>query len=360
MAHYEQRLERDLQRIRATLETVSEQVEAAHKNAVHALLTGNRDLAYDTVLGDHVINRAVRRLDRLCHSFIAVHLPSAGHLRHISTVIRTGIALERIGDYAVTVCREAVQLPKAPEGSLAREIELMAKDSGQMLHQALDAFLNGNAEAAKATMTMADQVERTFDAVFEALSEEEGWNTRDLFAFLVIFNCLERVSDQAKNICEEAVFAVTGETKAPKVYRVLFLDADNSCLAPMAAAIARKRFPASGEYESAGLKAAKELNPLVVQFLDDRGCKLAASKPAALEAVPEELASYQVLVSLQGPVQRYVKRVPFHTTALEWEIGDCPTPMAAEDVAKVLEEIYRNLAVRIEDLMTTLRGQEGD
>ena len=53
-----------------------------------ALLTLDRDLAYATVLGDKPINREIRELDRLCHAFVARHLPSAGHLRFVSSVLR--------------------------------------------------------------------------------------------------------------------------------------------------------------------------------------------------------------------------------------------------------------------------------
>lgn len=358
MSHYEERLETDLKRIRERLSGVGSHVEAALKDAVHALLTGNGTLAYATVLGDHPINRDVRRLDKLCHGFIALHLPSAGHLRLISSVMRIGIALERIGDYAVTICRESVQLPRPPEGALAREVELMADESRQMLHQAMDAFNEGNADMAKATMAMADQVERTFATVFEGLVSEQGdWTVKDLFALLVVFHTLERVSDQAKNICEETVFAVSGETKAPKVYRILFLDEDDSCLAPMAEAIARKSFPHSGHYASAGRTAAGGVSGDTVAFLSQHGIDLSGFKPHTLEATPEELTEYHVIVSLKGPVKSYVGRVPFHTTALEWDVGEVPEENG-EATKKRLEEIYREIALQVRDLMETLRGEE--
>ena len=81
MSHYETRLERDLERIRKDLTTIASQVQDALKDAVHALLSGDREQAYDTILNDLPINRAVRALDKACYGFIAVHLPSAGHLR---------------------------------------------------------------------------------------------------------------------------------------------------------------------------------------------------------------------------------------------------------------------------------------
>jgi len=358
MSHYEERLERDLTRIKQQLAMLAESVEGALEDAVHALLSGNEKLAYSTVLGDQPINRASRALDRMCHGFIALHLPSAGHLRLMSAIIRANLSLERIGDYAVTICRESAQLARRPEGLVARELELMAGESRQMLKQAASAFIEGNADQAKATMTMADQVERTFDTVFSDLvAEGDHFSVKDLFAYLVIFNMLERVSDQAKNICEDTVFAVTGESKAAKVYRILFLDEDNTLLGPMAEAIARKNFPGSGEYRSAGRKPG-EMPPSVLAFMQDRGVDLGAHRPKGLDLSHQELAEYHLIVSLQGPVKSYLPDVPFHTTPLEWDVGGAPGDLPEDQLRQRFETLYREIAVQVSNLMTTLRGEE--
>lgn len=357
MSHYEARLERDLNRLGKDLATIATQVQDALKNAVHALLSGDREQAYACVLGDMPINRAVRVLEKACSGFIAVHLPSAGHLRWISSAMRIGIALERVGDYAVTICRESVQLPRAPDGILAREVELMAKESGQMLRQATQAFAEQNADSAKATMVMAEQVERIFSTVFEELMEADGeWGKRDIFALLVVFHMLERVSDQAKNICEEAVFAATGESKTPKTYRVLFLDEDNAGAGKMAEALGRKIYPQNMAFASAGRRAADALGPGMAAFMAQRGVDLAGEVPKTLDPIEGELEEYDVIVSLSGTVTDYMERVPFHTAVLEWNIGTPPTSDAT-NAGERWEILYRQLSVQLRDLMNTLHGE---
>ena len=354
MSRYEARLERDLSNLKEKLASLTQSVEEALTDAVSALLMGDDDLAYNVILSDLPINRASRELDRLCHSFIAVHLPAAGHLRFVSSVMRVNLEQERIGDYASTICRESVQLERRPTGDLARDVEAIASQSQRMLARANETFGSDDADRARATMGMADQAGRSFHAAFERLvASGKQLSSKDLLAYLVILRSLLRVAHQAKNVCEEATFAATGQPKAPKVYHILFLDEDNAILGPMAQAIARKGFPGSGEYDSAGRQAAAALDNRLVGFLSERAMDPGDLTPTTLSLSEEELAGYHVIVSLQGSVKSYVDRVPFHTVALEWPVGTPPTGDGDE-----YEAIYREIAVRVSDLIKTLRGDE--
>ena len=252
MSHLEERLENDLNEIRGRVEKQAERVETAVANAIHALQTGNKKLAYATILNDLPINRTMREIDTICHKFIAVHLPSGSHLRLLSSVIRVNVELERIGDYAVTIARESAQLSKPPEGTMARELDRMASETMLMLRQSIRAFSDLNAEMGRSTKLLADQMESNLDSIYtEMMTNQDRGKVKDVLAVFVVFTQLKRVADQAKNLCEDAIFAVTGEQKAPKVYKILFLDEDNS-KSRMAEAIARRNYPESGEYTSAG------------------------------------------------------------------------------------------------------------
>ena len=79
----------------------------------------------------------------MCHSFVARHLPSAGHLRFVSSVLRLNVALERIGDYAVAICtRVGAALREARRRARsARDIDLLARiRTGACCAQAMKAF----------------------------------------------------------------------------------------------------------------------------------------------------------------------------------------------------------------------------
>lgn len=363
MSHYEERLQHDLDEIRSRVEAIGSRVKEANKKAVHAFLTGAQDLAAEVILGDRKVNREVEEIDHLCHTFVVRHLPSAGHLRFVSSVLRLNVELERIGDYAVTICREAVQLSEQPPGKMLRDIELIDGQAREALDQALVAFKDGNADLATGTMAMADQVEATFQRAYVDLlsaGKKQKRPVEDLFALLVVLTGIGRVADQAKNICEQVVFATTGEVKGESTYKILFLDARNDCLSQVAEAFARKAFPNSGEYQSAGWEPAERVHPQCGQFLDRNGYNAEGLEPRALPERPEELASFDVVIGLEIGARERLAETPFRTVVLEWDAGPLAADLDQERSQAMLEKAFKEIADRMHDLMETLRGDEAD
>jgi phosphate transport system protein len=352
MTRYEKRLQKDVETIIGQVVAVAADIDMAVKKAVHALLTTDVDLAYATILGDHAINRQVREIDRRCHVFVARHLPSAGHLRMVSAVLRISRELERIGDYAATISRETAQFERTPPPSVARDIELLAEQSRRMLTQSIKSLSEANADLARGTAVIENQIDATFDKVISDLLAEEGERSlQDLFGHLVVLNRLERISDRAKNICEEVVFWITGVGKAPKVFRILFLDQRNGCVSQMAEAVARKAYPEGGRYASAGLDPAEEINEHVVAYMENLGCDLDDQFPKPFRTSHDVLSDYHVVVGLGLSPRDHIPEVPFHTVLLRWDVGDCPR--SEEDTG----EVYRSLAHEITELMETLHGE---
>jgi phosphate transport system protein len=356
MSLLEERLYRDQKEIRNKVADQAQAVEEAVNNAIHSLQTGNRKLAYSTILRDFPINRTMREIDRMCHRFIAVHLPSGTYLRLISSIIRVNIELERMGDYAVTIAREGIRISSPPSGILGRELDRMTVDTITMVRQSIKAFNKQNSELARSTKHLSDNIQYNLDAVYtEIMDNNQLQDVKDSLALFVVFTQLKRVVDQAKNICEDTVFAVTGKQKQPKVYNILFVDEDNSLLSQLAEAIARNNHTACGSFRSAGRTPAAEINPALAGFLAERVGGLEDASPTALgELTQLELAEQHVIVSLQGDISSYIDEVPFHTTALEWDVGSAVEAAGTQEI----EALYRSLALQIKDLMDLMCGEE--
>ncbi len=363
MTHYEERLEADLTRLDQAVADVAQKVEQALKDAVYALLSGDEEKAYAVILGDQEVNRAVYRIDRRCHAFVARHLPSARHLRRISSMLRLDVEIERVGDYAVSIARVAVRLSELPPESVASDIDRMADQTREVLNKAIRSFLDNDAELARIAKESAYAIERAYERISGELIAEGENGSRplsDLFELVTVYQRLGRVLDQTENICEDTLFAVTGETKRPMLYKILFVDRRNVGASQIAEAIARKAFPGSAEYASAGWEPGEEIAGPLVEFMERKGHSLELALASSLVATSHELNDYHVIVSLEGDVRDHIPEARGHTIFLKWEIGANLGDAEAEGAEDRLEELYRQLAGEIEDLVIALRGDDAD
>lgn len=353
MSHYEERLQEDLERIRARVRQLGEAVISALQSSIQAVLSRDEGLAVDTIIGDLPINRRYRELDHRCHVFVARHLPSARHLRLVSAVLRLDKTLERIGDYAETISRSALQLTDKPTEPIQADIELMTRHAVKMLEQSLRAFDTCDEQLARDTRGLAGQYATTFDRVFSDLIREGESRTRpiaDLFSLLAIFNRLERAIHQAKNICDQTVFVVTGKAKDEKTFDILFVDSRNAGASLLAERFARKAYRDSGSFQSAGWEVVDTVDPAYLEFAEKKGLYLGDAVPRQFDASADRLREFDFVIDLTGNAREHIPKVPFHTTLLSWPLENRSDP----------EAVYKQLSARIGVLMDRLRGDEED
>jgi len=353
MTHYEERLQEDLNRLQSHVKTLGNTVEAAVRNALRALLEFNQKLATDIVIGDLEVNRDSRELDRLCHGFVARHLPTAGHLRYVSSTMRVNVVLERIGDYAETISRTVLQLSGGPSENLIRSIELMGDQSLRLFQRSLKAYIARDAEGARTALEMSSNSVKIFDRVLKDLvtmGDQHSQPTYELFALLACFNRLERIIHQSKNICEETIFAATGKVKSRKKFNFLIVDKTNTRASLLVEAILKRTYPDSGNHLSCGWEPGVKVDPAYSAFAEERGLDLSDLTPCGFSELDLEFTDIDVVLALEDDAPRHFPRPGFHTIVV-----DCPIPGGTGPT-----EAFETIAAFLEDLMQKLRGEEWD
>jgi len=169
-----------------------------------------------------------------------------------------------------------------------------------------------------------------------------------MMVIFVVFNMFKRVTDQAKNICDQTVFAVRGIAKLPKVYRILFIDRPGSDLGQLATAIGRKNFPQKAAFTAATPGGGQKTSSELAAFLAERGLEDGDLSSEPLAALEHDFSDFVVIVAINGRVSDHVARMPFHSSALNWQIP--------EDEDR--DQQYRLLRSQIFDLVTLLTGAE--
>src|SRR3954468_19112362 len=150
--HYEETLQRDIDRIRRKVTDMGALAEHALKMCLQALSERNRPLAYSVILRDQRIDELEKEIDRLCLEFIVRQQPVAGTLRFAYATIKINSDLERVGDYAESIARHILALSSMDaEVPLERFAEIAAR-AIPMLHGAVEAFVTKDAALARRSM----------------------------------------------------------------------------------------------------------------------------------------------------------------------------------------------------------------
>ncbi len=205
----------ELSHVKVRLLTMSGEAEAALGLSVEALLERDPERARRVIQGDRIIDTMEMEVEEMCANLLALQQPMARDLRMLLSALKIANDLERVGDHAVNIAQSAERLAQARPIAPEPEIVEMARLAREMLSDALEAFIRGDAAAGREICIRDDKVDALHDSVFRILlthmMEDPHTIGTGMELFLVSRN-LERVADLATNIAEDVVFLVEGKS----------------------------------------------------------------------------------------------------------------------------------------------------
>ena len=361
--HLEESLQRDIDRIRGKVFEMSGLCERVLEDCLSALKERNRQLAYSVILRDRRIDKLEKELDRLCLEFLVRQQPVAGPLRFAYSTIRINLELERVGDYAESMARQSLKLMPMDVAIPIERLEEIAGLSIPMLRDATRAFVEQDAELARKTIETEEAVDvlksnLTRDIV--ALFRESKIPFEALNPLMMITRRLERVSDQAKNICVEVIYMCTGEYarhQSTEAYRLLFVDEHNSGGSLIAEAIANSLNQPNLIFTSAGLDP-RPIAASTIEFLTAKGLDPSRLHSKAVNEVPN-LDDYHIIVALAKEAQKAFPPTPRKMVFLDWSVSDPSTVQGTPaELRAAYEQTYQFLHEHIDDLVEAVLGDE--
>ncbi len=206
--------ERELKQLQNELLVQGSVVGQAVQEAVDALKRRDQRAARRIYAGDRYINEKRYEIENNCLALIATQQPMARDLRLLAAILEINTELERIGDYAKGICRINLKLGSEPLVKPLIDIPRMAELGLGMLHRALGAFVDRDAQTARSIPLEDDEVDRLYNQVYRDLLDimiaDPGTIDRANYLLWAAHN-LERLADRVTNICERTVFVATGE-----------------------------------------------------------------------------------------------------------------------------------------------------
>ncbi len=175
----------------------------AIRSATHALERRDGNLAARVIAGDDEIDDTRRRVESACIELIWKQQPVANELRAIAGALQIVTDLERIGDYAVDISKNAIKLIDVAVRPASVEIGQIAAVAQTMLADAMRAYREGDAAAADSVIQRDDEVDQLYRSGIVALQSEMQADSGIVPAGTIILFALatiERVGDRAQNI----------------------------------------------------------------------------------------------------------------------------------------------------------------
>lgn len=363
--HLEASLQQDLEQIRAKVTEMGGLASRAITEGVKALVERDRRLAFVVILRDQYIDEIEKQLDRLCLEFLVRHQPAASLLRFAYATIKINLELERVGDYAESVAREALRLTKVDAPLPFENIQQLADLAIPMLGDAVRAFVSQDEALARKTMEIDQAVDLLRDKVLTDLSQvyvDGEMPFEALAPLLQATRRLERVSDQARNISVETIYMCTGEYAkhlGSEAIRVLFVDESGTCPSLMAEAIATSMGVSGFIFSSAALQPSA-VDAKMISFMASKGHDVSRVVPKALIQVPN-LDHQHVIVLMSSGAKTAFPRSPRRAVLLDWNVSDPQDVQGTdEEINAAYEEAYAYIEAELTDLVSAIHDSNSD
>ena len=213
--HIASAFDRDLEAIQAQIMKMGGLVEAAIADAAKSLETRDEELANEIRAGDKAIDALEEQINQETARVIALRAPTAIDLRLILSVIKISGNLERIGDYAKNMAkRTGLLVNMTPVSDSASALRRMAREVEVMLKDALDSYIQRDADLARDVIDRDREVDQMYTSLFREFLTFMMEDPRNITACMhlhFIAKNLERMGDHVTSISEQVVYLVTGE-----------------------------------------------------------------------------------------------------------------------------------------------------
>ncbi len=213
-SHTDLQYEAELRTLRERLILMGSKVEEMLVSAMKALIDRDSELAERTMERDREINRLEVEIDERCLRILARRQPVASDLRFITTALKLTTDIERIGDSTVNICERVRELNEEPPLQPYTNLSDMAEATQAMLREALDAFVEGDADRAQEVIERDSTVDAYYAQIFRELLTYMMENPRNIYRCTraqSIAKYLERIADHTTNLAELVVFMARGK-----------------------------------------------------------------------------------------------------------------------------------------------------
>ncbi len=175
----------------------------AFRISVEALDRRDSAAGARVVAGDDAIDELRRRIESSCIELIWKQQPVAGELREVAAMLEIVTDLERVGDYAVEIAKNAIKLADNAFRPQKIEVDRIGHLAHTMLLDAMRAYMERDGVLADHVIARDDEVDKLYKRSIKLLQQEMQADpelVRPGTRYVFVLSNIERTGDRANNI----------------------------------------------------------------------------------------------------------------------------------------------------------------
>jgi phosphate transport system protein len=211
----ERHFDEELIELRKKLLRMASLVEESIALSIEGLKVQKEELAQQVLGREEDVNLLDIEIDEACLRLLALRQPMAGDLRFITSAMKIGSELERMGDLAVNIAERTIALLKAPLLKPLIDIPRMAILTQNMVKDSINAFVNRDEGLARNVCERDDEIDSLNDQIFRELLTymmQDPHNIERAVGLILVGRHLERIADHATNVSEDVIYLAKGKT----------------------------------------------------------------------------------------------------------------------------------------------------
>lgn len=214
--------EQELELLKSKVTEMGERAEISYDRLVYAVKANDRETLKQLLDNDRQMMDMQRSIEAKCLTLLTKQQPVARDLRLVSSALKVVTDIERVGDHVSDISELYLRLSDInADGEYERILAEMMEEAKEMLHEAVEAFVNGDEQAAKDVIAHDDVVDEQFNVMKEKMMHaiiHQNLDADKVVDYLMVAKYLEKIGDHAVNIGEWAIFRVTGDMQGVQLY----------------------------------------------------------------------------------------------------------------------------------------------
>ena len=209
-------LDRDERAVKDGILRMGSFVEAQIRDAIRAISERDAELAARVIAEDARVNESQREIADAVLMTIATQSPVARDLRFLMALDHVAFELERIGDHASGIAKQARRLfeePPIPELRDLAKIGTLAADQGRGI---VSALIDIDDVQARTVAARDDDIDHGYRQVFAEvinLMRTDPSTVERGTRVILAAHWVERIGDRVTNIAEDVVYLATGQVE---------------------------------------------------------------------------------------------------------------------------------------------------